>query len=68
VIAGRRSDPAAITVFAAEARELLGGIDLWFDREDAGVLGPQLKKPSTQSWSFMSLVRWSPTALRGCHD
>jgi len=68
VIAGRRSDPAAITLLAAEARQLLGGIDLWFDREGAGGLGPHLKKPSSQSRRFISLVRWSPTTLRGCHD
>jgi len=33
------TDAGAVAAFAAEARELLGGIDLWFSCEGVGVLG-----------------------------
>ncbi|KQN20346.1 MULTISPECIES: SDR family oxidoreductase [unclassified Sphingomonas] len=33
------TDAAAVATFAAEARDLLGGIDLWFSCEGVGVLG-----------------------------
>ena len=33
------TDAAAVAAFAAEARDLLGGIDLWFSCEGVGVLG-----------------------------
>lgn len=33
------TDPSAVAAFAAEAHDLLGGIDLWFSCEGVGVLG-----------------------------
>ncbi len=41
------TDAGAVAAFAAEARELLGGIDLWFSCEGVGVLGRYEDVPIT---------------------